>query len=78
VTHTEFFKTSATAFLGELRNKDRRSAKEWEYTNAFSVWLELKQAALALAKDNETDMTVVQMERMLAFADQALGTSRGC
>jgi hypothetical protein len=38
--------------------------------------LELGQAALALAKENETDTTVVQMARLLALADQALGDSR--
>jgi hypothetical protein len=37
--------------------------------------LELNQAALVLSKENETDMTVVRMVRMLALADQALGAS---
>jgi hypothetical protein len=51
VTHMAFFKPLATAFLSELKSKDRRSAKEWEYVNAAGVWLELGQAALAIVKD---------------------------
>jgi hypothetical protein len=37
VTHMAFFKPPATAFLSELKAKDRRSAKEWEYVNATGV-----------------------------------------
>jgi hypothetical protein len=45
VTHLAFFKPPATAFLSELKSKDRRSAKEWEYVNAAGVWLDFGQAA---------------------------------
>jgi hypothetical protein len=51
VTHMAFFMPPATASLSELKSKDRRSAKEWEYVNAAGVWLELGQAALAIVKD---------------------------
>jgi hypothetical protein len=39
VTHMAFFKPPATAFLSELKSKDRWSAKEWENVNAAGVWL---------------------------------------
>jgi hypothetical protein len=48
MTHVAFFKPPATAFLSELKSKDRRSAKEWEYVNTAGVWLELGQVALAI------------------------------
>jgi hypothetical protein len=34
VTHLDLFKPPASDFLSELRAKDQRSAKEWEYVNA--------------------------------------------
>jgi hypothetical protein len=76
VTHMAFFKPPATAFLSELKSKDRRSAKEWEYVNAAGVWLELGQAALAIVKDGEASMTTAQMARLLALADKAFGAAR--
>ena len=33
ITHMGYFKPATDAFLVELKNKDRRSAKEWEYVN---------------------------------------------
>jgi hypothetical protein len=41
VTHLASFKPPASSFLRELRYKDRRSEKKWEYVNAAAVWLEL-------------------------------------
>jgi hypothetical protein len=55
LTYMAFFKAPATAFLSELDAKDRRSAKEWEYINAVGVWLELGQAAMALARNREDE-----------------------
>jgi hypothetical protein len=76
VTHMAFFKPPATAFLSELKAKDRRSAKEWEYVNAAGVWLELGQAALALAKEGDEDMSVAVAARMLALSEKAFGAAR--
>jgi uncharacterized membrane protein YgcG len=76
VTHMAFFKPPATAFLSELKAKDRRSAKEWEYINAAGVWLELGQAALALVKDGDTNMTPTSAARMLALAEKSFGAAR--
>jgi hypothetical protein len=75
VTHMSFFKPPATAFLSELKAKDRRSAKEWEYINAAGVWLELGQAALALAKEDKI-MTPAATARMLAQAAKAFVAAR--
>jgi hypothetical protein len=36
-THMAFFNPAATAFLSEMKNKDLRSAKEWEYINAAGM-----------------------------------------
>ena len=45
-----FFKPPVDAFLSDLRSKDRRSAKEWEYINGAGVWTELGLSALEVAK----------------------------
>jgi hypothetical protein len=76
VTHMAFFKPPATAFLSELKSKDRRSAKEWEYVNAAGVWLELGQAALAIVKEGEDSTTAEEMARLLALANKAFGAAR--
>jgi hypothetical protein len=76
VTHMAFFKPPATVFLSELKEKDRRSAKEWEYISAAGVWLELGQAAMALARNWEDDMTPAAMAPMLALADKTFGVAR--
>jgi hypothetical protein len=75
VTHMSFFKPLTTAFLSELKSKDRRSANEWEYINAAGAWLELGQAAVALAKEDE-NMTPAVTARMLAMAEKAFGAAR--
>jgi hypothetical protein len=72
VTQMAFFKPPATAFLSELKSKDRRSAKKWEHVNAAGVWLELGQAALAIEKDGEASMATAQMARLLALVEKAL------
>jgi hypothetical protein len=76
VTHMAFFKPPATAFLSELKSKDRRSAKEWEYVNAAGVWLELGQAVLAIVKEGDDSMTMEEMERLSTLADKAFGAAR--
>jgi hypothetical protein len=55
VTYVAFFKPPATVFLSELDAKDRRSANEWEYIDAVGVWLELGQAAMAMARNGEDE-----------------------
>jgi hypothetical protein len=78
VTHMAFFKPPPTAFLSELRAKDRRSAKEWEYINAAEVWLELGQAAMSLTRASDETMiaNTAEMARMLALADKAFSAAR--
>jgi hypothetical protein len=71
-----FFKPPASSFLSDLRNKDRRSAKEWEYINAAGVWLELGQTALSLAREGSADDGADVMSRRLALADKALEAAR--
>ena len=70
VTHMGYFKPPADAFVSELKSKDRRSAKEWEYVNACSVWTELGLAALGVAKDQAED--VPSMARKLALAEKSM------
>lgn len=50
VTHLNYFKPPDDAFLSELKLKDRRSAKEWEYVNAAGVWLDMGLSAMLVAK----------------------------
>jgi hypothetical protein len=76
VTHMAFLKPPATAFLSELKAKDRRSAKEWEYINAVWMRLDLGQAAMALAQNGEAVMTPAEMARMPALTDKAFGAAR--
>lgn len=54
ITHMGYFKHSTDAFLVELRLKDRRTAKEWEYINEAWVWAETSLSALSLCKESET------------------------
>ena len=67
VTHLGYFKPPADAFLADLRSKDRRSAKEWEYLNAIGVCTELGLAALEVAKGQEG--TIEDIGRRLALAE---------
>ena len=70
VTHMGYFKPPADAFVSELRSRDRRSAREWEYVNACGVWTELGLAALGVAKDQAED--VPSMARKLALAETSM------
>lgn len=69
ITHLGYFKPPVDAFLNELKSKDRRSAKEWEYINAAGVWLETGLASMTLAKEqkgSEEDLV-----RRLALAESS-------
>lgn len=69
ITHLGYFKPPVDAFLSELKSKDRRSAKEWEYINGAGVWIETGLAAMTLAKEQEG--TVEDLARRLALAEKA-------
>lgn len=69
ITHLGYFKPPVDAFLNELKSKDRRSAKEWEYINAAGVLLETGLASMTLAKEqkgSEEDLV-----RRLALAESS-------
>lgn len=70
VTHMGFFKPPADAFISDLRSRDRRSAKEWEYINSAGVRMELGLTALGVAKTQSDN--VPSMARKLALAERAL------
>lgn len=70
ITHMGYFKPPMDAFLTELKSKDRRSAKEWEYVNAAGVWLEAGLASLSLAKENEGELQ--ELGRRLVLSEMAL------
>lgn len=70
VTHMGFFKPPSDALLTELRQKDRRSAKEWEYINCTGVWAELGQIALEIAREDSG--TVEEMGRRLKLMEMSL------
>jgi hypothetical protein len=76
VIHLAYFKPPASSFLSELRAKDRRSAKEWEYVNAGGVWVELGQTALDLALDGESVDKMEGLARRLALAEKAFAAAR--
>ena len=70
VTHMGYFKPAADAFVSELRSRDRRSAKEWEYINAAGVWTKMGLSALIVPKDqSEEDPS---MARKLALAEKSI------
>lgn len=69
VTHLGYFKPPTDAFLSDLKAKDRRSAKEWEYINSAGVWTELGLAALEVAKDQEG--SIEDLGRRLSLAQQS-------
>lgn len=72
-THLAYFKPPVDAFLTELKSKDRRSSKEWEYINAAGVWNEMGLSALSLLRTNPGDTE--QFGRMLALAEDAFKAS---
>lgn len=51
ITHMGYFKPPNDAFVNELRGKDRRSAKEWEYINGEGVWIEVALFALDMVRN---------------------------
>lgn len=66
VTHMAYFKPVTDAFLVELKNKDRRSGKEWEYINSSGVWIETGLIALDIARKREG--TPQDLGRRMALA----------
>ena len=73
-THMGFFKPPADAFLNQLRQKDRRSAKEWEYVNAAGIWAHMALIAVILAK--AADGNTAELFYRLALAENAMRASR--
>lgn len=69
VTHFGYFKPPIDAFITDLKAKDRRSAKEWEYINAAGVWTEVGLSSLSVLKNTSGD--VEQFGRLLALAEDA-------
>lgn len=70
VTHSGFFKLPSDVFLSELRSKDRRSAKAWEYVNTAGVWMELGLAVLEVAK--RQDGTLGDIARRITLAETSM------
>lgn len=73
ITHMAFFKAPIDAFATDLKSKDRRSAKEWDYINGAGVWLESGLASLRLAREGEGN--VAECGRHLAMAEEFLQAS---
>ena len=73
ITHMDFFKAALDAFATDLKSKDRRSAKEWDYVNGAGKWLESGLAALRLAREGTG--TEAEMAHQLALAEQFLQAS---
>lgn len=48
-----YFKPPVDDFVTTLKNKDRSSAKAWEYINAARVWTDIALEALAVSKTSE-------------------------
>lgn len=69
VKHMGFFKPPADALLVGLRQRDQRSAKEWEYVNCAGVWAELGMVALEAWDDKKT---VAEMGRRLKLSEMSL------
>ena len=72
ITHLAYFKPPMDAFAVELKTKDRRSVKEWEYVNAAGVWLETGLAALTLTKDADDSTDTDVLARRLSLAEKSL------
>lgn len=73
LTHRKFFKPPPDAFLTDLRSKDRRSAREWEYVNAAGVWTDLGLAALEVAKTE--DGSTEDLGRRLSIAQKSFAAA---
>ena len=70
--HLPYFKPEPNAFLIELKNKDRRSHKEWEYLNTAGVWLEIAVAAWTFS---QTLTKVEDVSKLLALTLSAIKAS---
>lgn len=70
VTDMAYLKPLMDAFLTHLRQKDRRSAKEWEYINYAGVWAQVVQIAMVVAREEKG--YVDEMKRRLKVAKNAL------
>lgn len=66
VTHMEYIKPNFDAILLDLKAKDLRSAKEWEYVNGTCFWMETGLAVMEVAK-RSTSFT--EMARNLVLAE---------
>ncbi|PXF48648.1 hypothetical protein BWQ96_01500 [Gracilariopsis chorda] len=64
-----YFKPPTDAFFTELKNKDRRSSKKWEYISAAGVWTDV--AAMAIEIERTWDGGVEGTERLLKLARKA-------
>lgn len=68
ISHFGYFKPPATAFAAELRKRNKRYAKEWEYINAAGVWVEVALVSLRYAMEKAPDYE--QVTRMLGVAER--------
>lgn len=69
ITHLAYFKPNKDAFLVELKSKDRRSAKEWEYINGAGTWVETGLSALSVCKESAKDLD--EVSRYLSLAEKS-------
>lgn len=74
ITHMGYFKPPADAFLADLRLKDRRSAKEWEYVNAAGAWTDVAMVAMEVARMESS--TMEDVARRLILAEKAMKAVR--
>lgn len=63
-----YFKPFTVPFLTELRAKDCRSAKDWEYINEAGVWVEIGLTYPSVAKNSDGD--IQETDRMMSFAEE--------
>lgn len=70
ITHMSSFKTPIDAFATELKSKDLRSGKEWDYFNGAGTWVESGLAAPRLACEGQGNAS--DMARNLVLAEQFL------
>lgn len=53
ITDLSFFKPPVDAFFNEIKSKNRRRGKEWEYVNSAGIWIETGLASMTLANKKE-------------------------
>ena len=71
ITHMGYFRPPNDAFLIELRSKDQRSAKEWEYINAAGVWLEVAMFSMEMVRTGNDDTQSFATKLRMAEAGMA-------